>query len=389
MPWKETKPMEERARLVQQYQTGRYTISELAQAFAVSRKTVYQVLQRVAREGAAGYLPRSRAPQRHPNATPPEVVAAVLSAKHAHPTWGPLKLQPPEAAPPAIVTAWPKPSTRRVILERAGLVRRRRYRARAVGTGQPLTLPTAPNVVWSADFKGWFRTADGTRCDPATISDAYSRMLLACTIIPPKTQPLRQVFEWAFREYGLPLVLRTDNGAPFASTGAGGLSQLAVWWIRLGITLERIAPAHPEQNGRHERLHRTLKADCCRPPAATPAAQQARFTAWQAEYNARRPHQALGQVPPATHYHPSERPYPDRLPELVYPAGVLVRHVRNRGEIKWQGRSIFVSEALRGEAVGIRDAEAGWEVSFGPVYLGLLDTRGERLIKGAVQPPRP
>ena len=371
--------MEERKRVVQQYQTGRYTISELAQAFTVSRKTVYQLLKRVAAVGPEAYLPRSRAPRRHPNATPP----AVLRAKQAHPTWGPLKLRPGGEELPAIVSAWPPPSTRRVILERAGLVRRRRVRGQAVGTGPPLTLPTGPNVVWSADFKGWFRTADGARCDPATISDGYSRMLLACTIVPPKTVPVRAVFEHTFREYGLPLVLRTDNGAPFASVGAGGLSRLAVWWVRLGITLERIAPGHPEQNGRHERLHRTLKADCCHPPAATPAAQQARFAAWQAEYNTLRPHQALGQTPPATHYQRSERLYPARLPEVVYPDGMLVRRVRSRGEIRWQGRHIFLSEALIGETVGIRDGAQGWEVRFGPVYLGILDTLGERLVKGS------
>ena len=374
--------MEERRRLVQQYDTGRYTISELAHAFTVSRKTVYQLLKRVAVEGPDAYLPRSRAPRRHPNATPPAVVAAVLQAKQAHPTWGPLKLQPGQGASAAIVTAWPPASTRRVILERAGLVRRRRIQVRALGTGQPLTLPTGPNVVWSADFKGWFRTANGARCDPATISDNFSRMLLACTIVSPKTAPLRQVFEESFRAYGLPLVLRTDNGAPFASVGAGGLSRLAVWWVRLGITVERIAPAHPEQNGRHERMHRTLKAECCQPPAATPAAQQARFAAWQAEYNYQRPHEALGQVPPATHYQRSERPYPDRLPDVVYPDGTLVRRVRSRGEIKWQGRHIFLSEALIGESVGIRDGAQGWEVTFGPVYLGILDTLGERLVKG-------
>ena len=387
MPWKETKPVEERKQLVQQYQTGRYTISELAHAFGVSRKAVYHVLARVAVEGDAAYALRSRAPQHHPNATPPEVVAAVVRAKHAHPTWGPLKLLPSPAEPPAIRAAWPKPSTRRVILERAGLVRRRRYRARATGTGLPLTLPTAPNTVWSADFKGWFRTADGMRCDPATISDNYSRMLLACTIVPPQTPPLRQVFERTFQEYGLPLVLRTDNGAPFASVGAGGLSRLAVWWVRLGITLERTAPAHPEQNGRHERMHRTLKAACCQPPAATPAAQQARFAAWQTEYHYRRPHEALGQVPPARQYQPSPRPYPTRLPELVYPDRTLVRHVHSRGEIQWQGGHIFLSEALIGETVGIRDRAQGWEVSFGPIYLGILDTLGERLIKGGGRHP--
>lgn len=372
--------MQQRQELIALFRTGRFTVTELAASFHVSRKTAHKWLARFAAEGDAGLLERSRAPACHPNATPPPVVDALLRLKAQHPTWGPAKLHAPEDAPSEVAAHWPKLSTRGAILARHGLVRPPRRRRHTPPWTAPFQTCTRPNDVWCADFKGWFRTQDGTRCDPLTLTDAYSRMLLRCTIATrPDYDHVRPIQESAFREYGLPLALRTDNGTPFASTGAGGLSRLAVWWVRLGIVPERIAPGHPEQNGRHERGHRTLKQETLSPPAATPQAQQERFDRFRVEFNTLRPHQALGQVPPQRRYVPSSRAYPERLPEVEYPPDAVRRRVRSNGEIKWGGELVFVSEALVDEWVGVREVEAGWRVHFGPVTLGLLRPGVRRL----------
>jgi transposase InsO family protein len=365
--------MNERLQLVSLHQTGSYTVAELAQWFQVSRKTAYKWLERFAQEGAAGLQERSRAPRRHPNATPVAVVRAVLQAKVAHPTWGPAKLLPPVGSSPEVLASWPASSTRGSILARHGLVAPRRPRRRVTPWSQPFRHADAPNSVWCADFKGWVRTADGSRCDPLTVSDAFSRMLLCCQIVQrPDYAHVRPAMERVFREYGLPQALRTDNGPPFASVGAGGLSPLSVWWVKLGIVPERIQPGHPEENGRHERLHRTLKQETMRPPAATGVAQQQRCDTFREEYNTQRPHQALGQVSPATRYAPSPRPYPARLEAPQYPSFTDVRRVRSNGEIKWHGELVFLSEALAGELVGITEGHDSWLVSFGPIPLGRL-----------------
>ncbi|MDP2953647.1 MAG: IS481 family transposase [Chloroflexota bacterium] len=365
--------MKERLRLVTLYDTGKYTVTELAREFKVSRKTVHKWLGRFADEGIGGLDERSRAPHGHPRATPTPVVMAVVRAKEAHPTYGPAKLQPGPDEPPEITGAWPAVSTRGRILGLYGLVTRRRRRRRASPWFQPFLGADRPNSVWCADFKGWIRTGDGTRCDPLTISDACTRMLLCCEILTkPDYAHVRPVFERVFREYGLPLAIRTDNGPPFASVGAAGLSALAVWWVKLGVIPERIQPGHPEQNGRHERMHRTLKQAVMNPPAANPEAQQERCDGYRWEYNTVRPHQALGQVPPANLYVPSPRLYPERLGDVHYPPLTEVRRVRSNGQIKWHGELVFVSEALVGELVGITEDKDAWLVSFGPIPLGLL-----------------
>jgi transposase InsO family protein len=362
--------------------TGRYTVMELAEALGVSRKTAHKWLRRFTDFGPGGLADRSRAAHNHPNATPKPVVKAVIREKQAHPTWGPLKLRPLADDPPEVAAAWPAPSTRGAILARAGLTQVRRRRRRVPPTTEPFGACDAPNAVWCADFKGWFRTGDGQRCDPLTISDAYSRTLLACDGLPrPDFAHVRPAFEVTFREYGLPDAIRTDNGPPFASSAVGGLSPLAVWWVKLGIRPERIAPGHPEQNGRHERMHRTLKQECCGFPAATLEAQQRRFNEFRHEYNWQRPHQALNQEPPATWYRPSPQAYPAVLDDPVYPPQALIRRVRSNGEIRWRGQLVFVSEALVGEAVGLLEALVGYNVYFGPIVLGQLDPSGERLIR--------
>ena len=380
MPWKETCAMKERLQLVSLFQTGSYTVAELAKEFRISRKTAYKWLGRFAQEGPTGLEERSRAPHRHPNATPLAVVERVLQAKAAHPTWGPAKLLAPSETDAELAAAWPAPSTRGSILARYGLVRARRRRRRVTPWSQPFQHADGPNAVWCADFKGWVRTADGSRCDPLTISDAFSRLLLCCQIVPKTDYAhVRPVFERAFREYGLPQAIRTDNGPPFASVGAGGLSHLAAWWVKLGIIPERIEPGHPEQNGRHERMHRTLKAETMHPPAATPAAQQQRCDAFRMTYNTQRPHQALGQVPPATLYVPSPRHYPLRVHDPVYPPLTEVRRVRSNGQIKWRGELVFVGEVLTGELVGITEHQDAWLVSYGPIQLGRLRPHQRKL----------
>lgn len=390
MPWKDTCPMKERQRMIELHQTGRYSIRELADEFGVSRKTIYVWLQRYARDGPSGLEGRCRAPHTHPNATPPQVVAAVVRAKATHPTWGPAKLLPGPDTPHVLKEAWPATSTRGRILARAGLVTPRRHRRRTPPWTQPFHHSTSPNAVWCADFKGWFRTADGTRCDPLTVTDAFSRLLLACVIVPrPDHGHVRPVFEELFREYGLPQAIRTDNGPPFASVGAGGLSPLAVWWIKLGIVPERIMPGHPEQNGRHERMHGTLKRETMRPPATTPQEQQERCDLFRVLYNQHRPHQALGQVPPAAMYVPSPQQYPDHVEDLPYPDTHAVRRVRSNGQIKWGGGLVFVSEALVGEVVGITEDQQGWVVCFGPIALGRISPHKTSLERLVAVPPSP
>ena len=258
----------------------------------------------------------------------------------------------------------------------------------------PRTLPfgsvTQPNQTWCADFKGWFRTGDGLRCDPLTITDAHSRVLLRCQALQHgiHAQYVRPIFEATFREYGLPLRLRTDNGSPFAHVGVGGSSALAIWWIKLGITPERIDPGRPSQNGRHERLHRTLKAATAQPPAASMRAQQLRFDAFRLEYNQERPHEALGQQPPSSVYVPSPRVYPRRLEEPSYPDADQVRRVRHNGEIRWSSSTVYVSRTLIGEPLGIYEAADGWLVRYGPIELGLLDPAHSRL-REQKRPGRP
>lgn len=383
MPWEVTYPVRERKLLVRAFATGRYTITELAEAFGVSRKTAAKWIHRSDEEGPDGLLDRSRAPHRHPNATPEAVVAAVLRKKDAHRTWGPLKLLPSPEDPVEVRENWPAPSTRGLILSRAGYTQPRRRKRRVPPSSFPFSSCREPNAVWCTDFKGWFRTQDGRRCDPLTVMDAHSRMLLCCRAVPrPDYAHVRAAFEDVFEEYGLPAAIRTDNGPPFASVAAGGLSPLAAWWVKLGIRPERIEAGHPEQNGRHERMHETLKLECCKPPAETIAAQQARFDAFRQVYNEERPHQALELRPPASSYRPSTRPYRRaELEDLLLPDGAAIRRVRSNGEIKWRGSKLFISEALIGEAVAITETELGHDVHFGPILLGHLHGGQERLIR--------
>jgi transposase InsO family protein len=370
--------MDQRQAFITDWRRAEWTMTELATRYGVSRKTGYKWLERWEAHGAHGLVDQSRAPHTTSGAWADETRATVLALRRRMPQRGPRKLRAIlQAREPA--RDWPAASTIGDWLQAAGLSEpRRRVRTIAPLT-QPLAAATAPNEVWTADFKGWFRTADGRRCDPLTIADAHSRFLIGCRIVPPSRAGVQPCFERAFRAYGLPRALRTDNGSPFATTGAGRVSRLAVWWLKLGIAVERIDPGHPEQNGRHERFHLTLQQDTASPPAATPAQQQRRFDRMRRDYNTVRPHEALGQRPPATVYVPSPRPYPARLPEPTYDATHQVRRVNPNGQIKWQGEVIFVSEAMRGEVVGLAETDRGdWLVRFLHVDLGQIDRRTQR-----------
>jgi putative transposase len=276
------------------------------------------------------------------------------------------------------------------VLQRHGLSRQLRRRARATPTAQPLSPASQPNDLWCVDFKGWFRLGNGRRCDPLTLSDACSRYLLCCQGMIGATgwvsvQPL---FERVFREYGLPRRIRSDNGAPFASVGLGGLSPLAVWWLRLGIDLERIWPGHPEQNGRHERLHRTLKEAIT--IERTLSLQQRVLDEFRRDYNEERPHEALGQQPPASVYVPSERDFPPRLPAVIYPDDWLVRSVRGSGQIKWRGQLLYASKSLAGQWIGLQPMADGlWTFYFMAQPLGVLDEYKTPFRIRPLQPKQP
>jgi len=283
---------------------------------------------------------------------------------------------------------WPAPSTIGDLLQREGLSQRRKRRRRALPTAGGVPPILAPNDVWCVDFKGWFRTGDGAACYPLTVTDGFSRYLLCCRAVRPDYAGCRGEFERLFGECGLPQALLSDNGPPFAALAAGGLSRLAVWWIKLGIATLRIVPGKPQQNGRHERLHKTLKAETAQPPAATLAAQQRRFDRFRAEFNHERPHEALGQVVPAAVYRPAPRPYPARLEDPTYPGNFELRRVRSNGEIKWQGELIFIAQPLVGEVVGLHEDDDGnARVYFGPVELGTINGLGLKFEPR--RPPRP
>lgn len=360
MPWKTSSVMEEKLRFVFEYEMGEHSMTELCQRYEISRETGYVWLRRYRTAGVEGLVERSRAAQRHANQTPEEIEQMVLELRQAHMRWGPRKLKRIlERDEPG--RRWPAASTMGALLKREGLVVPRKKRWRTAPYTEPLAHADEANRVWCADFKGWFRTRDGERIDPLTISDAYSRYLLRCQAVEKTdTARVQAIFEAAFREYGLPEAIRTDNGPPFASRALAGLSRLAVWWIKLGITPERIAAGHPEQNGRHERMHRTLKQEAAQPPAANRREQHRALDRFRQQYNEVRPHEALEMRTPASVYRPSARKFPARVPEPEYPASMLVRRVGPQGCFHWKKHEVFLSEVLWGEPVGLLPEDDRW-----------------------------
>jgi len=372
MPWSETCPMDERARFVLEALEGWSSMRALCEKYGVSRRVGYKWLDRYKEGGLAALADRRRAPRKQAQATPPELVARIVALRQERPTWGPRKLRGRlERLDPA--TSWPAPSTIGAILCREGLVSKRRRRKQPRGGGRsPRTEADAPNRVWTADFKGEFRLGCGRLCYPLTIVDAHTRFLLGCQALPSTaTSGARATFERVFRAYGLPEVLRTDNGAPFRTHAVAGLSQLGVWWIRLGIRLEWTRPGRPQDNGAHERLHRTLKAEATRPSRATPERQQQAFNRFRAVYNEERPHEALQQQTPAMLYRPADRHLPPRLPDLEYPEHYFRRKVARTGQFRWRKQAYFVSQTLHRQTIGLEYTHDGvFNIYFGPLLLG-------------------
>ncbi len=379
--------MDERTKFIAAWLEESESKSALCHRFGISRKTGYKWFGRYAANPESGLADRPHVPLKLPHKLADELVLPILELRHRHPSWGPRKLRAVlERSSPELT--WPAASTIGDLLSRQGLVKHRRRRRSALPQSEPFGLIAEANDTWCMDFKGWFRTGDGRRCDPLTVSDAHSRYLLACQIVPPTTGGVAPVIERLLREHGLPRAIRSDNGVPFSSTGAGGLSRLSVQWLKLGIHLERIEPGCPQQNGRHERLHRTLKDDAVNPPQANARAQQACFDDFLRIYNQERPHEALGQTPPAAFWRPSSRPYPDRIDDPAYTPDHVVRRVRSSGEIRWRGDLVFISEALIGEIVGVRETAAGnWVVRFFTLDIGLIERSRMKLRRFTA--PRP
>lgn len=368
--------MEERIAMFREYDTGAFTASELACRYGISRETFYQWKRRRETGEAAWFLELPSTPGCCPHRTGAAVAAAVEAMKRRFPRFGPKKVRSKLiAAKPGV--AWPSASTMGAILKRAGLVEPIPRRRRPIPRGEFVSVASRPNEEWSIDFKGWFRTRDGDRIDPLTVSDTASRYLLTVRIVPPTHDGVRGELERLFGENGLPEAMRSDNGSPFGSAGAGGLSRLSVWLLRLGVDIHFIPPASPQDNGRHERMHRELKAETARAPADDARDQQERFDAFRVHYNEERPHEALDQTAPARHWTTSPRPLPGELAPPWYNAEHEVRRVRRSGEIKWRGAEIFIGEALCGETVGLRELETGGHlVRFCHRELGAIDVGG-------------
>jgi putative transposase len=373
MPWKESKPMDLRVQLIQEHEEGE-SVTALAEIYGISRKTVYKWLDRHGVAGVAGLADRSRAPLHCPGKLSEEMIAAIIAARHRW-KWGPRKLLIKLAETQPQIS-WPAESTIGEVLKRAGLTQRRRPRVRTPPYGQPFADVTGANQTWCTDFKGWFRTGDGTRCDPLTITDAHSRYLLRCQITAKTdTSHVAAVFDNTFREFGLPLVMHNDNGTPFASCAPGGLSRLSMLWVKLGIRPERSRVASPQDNGRHERMHLTLKQATLKPPERNRRLQQESFDRFRQEYNHERPHEALDDATPASRYTPCCRQMPRRIPELEYPEGVIVRRISQQGSLKMGNERTFISEIFAREWLGLQALdERYYEVRYGPVKLGFLDT---------------
>jgi transposase InsO family protein len=390
MAWNERKALDQRKKFIELWQSGDHAVAELCRQFEISRPTAYKYIARFAQQGEAGLADRSRAPHHSPQAIAPDVAAELIALRERFPRWGPhflrerLERDRPEVN-------WPAPSSIGELLKRTGLVAARKKRRTTPAYTAPLAHAGAANEVWCTDFKGWFVLGDGTRCDPLTATDAFSRYVLRVRAVEKSDTPhVRAIFEAMFREYGMPVAIRSDNGAPFASRAPGGLSRLSMWWLKLGIRHERIEPGCPQQNGRHERMHRTLKAETASPPQFNWRRQQDCFRRFEHEFNFVRPHQALEYRTPSELYVRSPRAYPSRLPDLAYPDGVQFRRISQKGDLKWKSERLFVSEVLAREMVGLLELEEGFDVYYGPLKIGHLDARQLRFLPTpAVRKRRP
>jgi putative transposase len=382
MPWKETDSVNERMKFIAACKSSEEVFAVLCERFEISRKTGYKWLNRYDDFGPKGLEDRSSAPLTHPHAVSEQMNDRVLAIRRKHSRWGPKKIRVILGRETDLLTAsgilLPASSTIGEILRRNGLSARRKRVRRSSPYGTPLGGYEHPNSIWCADFKGSFLVKSGIRCSPLTISDGYSRKVLRCTgLTSTTTSHTKRTFVSAFREFGLPDAIRTDNGPPFSSLAVGGLSQLAIWWIRLGIRPERIEPGRPDQNGRHERMHRTLKDETARPPRANMSAQQRAFDRFVTDYNEVRPHEALGQRTPESLYRPSLTRYSEGpLPELEYPDRFRVLKTYSNGVISFGSTQWLITGCLRNQRVGLEEVDQDrWRVYFGPLALGTIDMR--------------
>lgn len=366
MPWLTVRPMDAKVLFLSDWLRGLENFSALCCRHGISRKTGYKWVRRYQSCGIDGLQDRSRQPRDNPNRIPFVIKQRVIALRKQHPDWGPKKLwslldaQHPD---------WRLPSKTSIynILRAEGLIQSPRRRRRVMPSPKPFAPAHEPNDVWSADFKGQFYTKDGVCCYPLTVMDHVSRYLLSCQILKGTgVKESHAVFKVLFGQYGLPKRIRSDNGAPFASIGVGGLSRLSAWWVRLGILPERIEPGKPQQNGRHERMHRTLKQETLRAPAASAQAQQRHFDHFRERYNKVRPHESLKQRPPASCYQPSQRRMPSKLPPLTYPGHYKKALVNPNGTIWLNGVNVYIGYLLSGETLGLEQLGHDlWEVSFG------------------------
>lgn len=382
MGWHETYPEQERLRFFNDWKSRKFSMSDLYFRYKISRKTGYKFINRICTEGTAAAQNRSSAKINYPNLTKPEIALELMQTKVRYPHWGPakirdyLKLNAPNMVLPAT-------STIGDLFKRNGLVKPRRKRKKVPVHTKPLSHCKHPNAVWSVDFKGQFKLGNGEYCYPLTISDNYSRYLICCESLKrPTLENTQNVFLNIFETYGLPDAIRSDNGQPFAGLGIGGLTKLSSWWLKLGINPERIAPGRPDQNGRHERMHRTLKQATANPPQMDENSQQECFVKFIEEYNNERPHEALGGLRPADIYRPSKRFLPEILPVIKYPKEYQIRRVKNNGDIKWCNKRYYISDVLRKEYVGLEIIDEGRAIiCFASKQLGIIDARKDKIEK--------
>lgn len=391
MPWKEETPMVQRCRFIFEYESGIKPMAQLCRCYGISRKTGYKWLKRYRKQGLEGLRDRPRRPGPIPHKTPAEVERLLVEERKRHPHWGPKKLvvllkNNHQVKPPA-------PSTAGDILKRHGLIKPRGRIRNGMVRAWPghLVKPKRANESWAADFKGWFRTRDRRQCHSLTISDLHNCYILCCQALKkPDYDSVSRVFVRLFRQVGLPERIRVDNGAPFGSRAAAGLSRLSVIWLKLGIEVEYIQPGHPEHNARHERMHRTLKDETTQPPAANLGQQQKRFDLWRKEFNQIRPHEALGQVPPATLWKPPSRKLRGPIPDFQYPNHWEKRRVRKDGMIRWRARTVYVGQPFAASTIGLQYvSHSNWLVYAGPVCLGVINNdRKDELLRPPVPTDR-
>ena len=369
--------MDERLHFVRDALSDRFTMSALCARYGVSRRVGYKWLARYDTDGRRGLVNRSRAPHHCPHAIAPRLAELFVAAREAHPYWGARKLLKVLTNKHPRIRTWPAASTVADLLARRGLVQHRRRRRASVHPGVVRPDTAAPNDLWSADFKGEFRTGDGLYCYPLTIADQHTRFLLTCHgLLSTKTVTARPVFERAFRDYGLPLAIRTDNGVPFATQAIHGLSYLNVWWMRLGILHQRIRPGCPQENGAHERMHRTFKREAIKPVRRSCRAQQRNFDAFQTEYNTERPHETLHQETPGSQYRASRRPYPERLPPLEYPGHYQVKKITTGGTFRFHNRLLYLANSMVDQHIGLEEIDDGiWAIHFNTILLATFDER--------------